>query len=395
MPGAEAKTKARAKALYGSAVLARLQGDFGAAEAFLRESLEIARELEEQGAIADALFELGNVANQQEDLATARSFYEQTLALRRELNDRLGIALASHGLGVLAYAMGDPAAARTLYEEAIAIQRERGNLRAEAAGLNGLGDVALYQGDLGAARAFQNRSLEIQRGLGDKSGTAFSLRLLGRVAVREGDLASARGLLSESLELFQEVGDPGGIADGIEAMAELSAAGGDAERALRLAGAAAAHREAIHMPLAGPDREQLDRSLAPARETLGSGEADRIFTAGKVLGLERAVLEATDADFGQEKRKYVPSAQDNVRRPERAPILSRTGAASGSCVHRLESASDWPVCCCGSCRRVSSVQRTSASSLGLLHFARLGLPARRSVGLVQTVQGPGSSRGQA
>jgi len=301
MPGAEARTPARAKALYGAGVLARLQGDFGAAERYLNESLEIARGLEAQGAIADALFELGNVANQKEDLVTARSYYEQTLALRRELNDRLGIALASHGLGVLAYAMGDPAAARALYEEAIAIQRERGNLRAEAAGLNGLGDVALYQGDLGAARAFQNRSLEIQRELGDKSGIAFSLRLLGRVAVREGDLASGRALLSESLDLFQKVGDPGGIADGIEAMAELYAAAGDASRALRLAGAAAAHRETIHMPLAGPDREQLDRSLASTRDKLGGEEAERIFAAGKALELERAVREATEVDFGQKK----------------------------------------------------------------------------------------------
>ncbi len=295
MPGAEAKTAARAKALYGGAVLARLHGDFTAAESLLQESLGIAREIQAQGAVADALFELGNVANQKEDLVAARGFYEQALTLRRELNDRPGIALTSHGLGVLAYAMGDPAAARALYEEAIAIQRERGNLRNEAAGLNGLGDVALYQGDLRAARESQNRSLEIQRELGDKAGIAFSLRLLGRVAVREGDIASARGLLSESLDIFKQVGDTGGIADVIEAMAELSAAAGDAERALRLAGAAAAHREAIHMPLAAPDREQLERSLASARAKLG-GEADRVFSAGKMLGLERAVLETIAPD---------------------------------------------------------------------------------------------------
>jgi predicted ATPase/Tfp pilus assembly protein PilF len=294
MPDASARTPERAKALHGAAVLARVQGDFAAALTLLNESLEIAREQGAPAAIADALFALGNVANQQEDLVGARGYYEQALALRREMNDRPGIALTSHGLGVVAYAMGDPAAARALYEEAIAIQRERGNLRSEAAGLNGLGDVALYQGDLAAAREYQNRSLAIQRELGDKSGIAFSLRLLGRIAVREGDVASARGLLTESLEIFQDVGDTGGVADAIEAMAELSAAAGDAERALRLAGAAAAHREAIHVPLAGPDREQLERSLAAAREKLG-GEADRIFSAGRALGLDRAVLEATRA----------------------------------------------------------------------------------------------------
>jgi len=293
MAESRAKTPERAKALYGGAVLARVQGDFAAAESLLLESFTIARELGTRGAIADALFELGNVANQQEDLVTARGFYEQALALRRELNDRPGIALTSHGLGVVAYAMGDPVAARALYGEAIAIQRERGNLRSEAAGLNGLGDVALYQGDLPAAREYQNRSLAIQRELGDKSGIAFSLRLLGRVAVREGNLVFARGLLAESLEIFKEVGDTGGVADAIEAMAELSAAAGDAERALRLAGAAAAHREAIRVPLAGPDREQLERSLEAARSKLGSAAAERVFAAGLALELDQAVLEAT------------------------------------------------------------------------------------------------------
>ena len=295
---AQAKTPERAKALYGGAVLARLQGDFPAAESMLQESLAIARERAMGGAVADALFELGNVANQKEDLVTARGFYEQALVLRRDLNDRPGIALTSHGLGVVAYAMGDPATARALYEEAIAIQRERGNLRSEAAGLNGLGDVALYQGDLEAARETQNRSLAIQRELGDKSGMAFSLRLLGRVAVREGDLTSARTLLAESLELFTEVGDTGGVADAIEAMAEAASAAGDAERALRLAGAAAAHREVIHVPLAGPDREQLERSLEAARTKLGAAAAQRVFAAGRALALDQAVVEANRSGGG-------------------------------------------------------------------------------------------------
>ena len=293
MVEASARTPARAKALYGGAVLARVQGDFGAAESMLNESLSIASELGDRRAVADALFERGNVANHQEDLVAARGFYEQALEIRRALADRPGIALASHGLGVVAYAMGDPVAARALYEEAIVIQRQLGNLRSEAAGLNGLGDIALYQGDLAAARAFQDRSLVIQRELGDRSGIAFSLRLLGRIAVREGDVASARALLSESLEIFQEVGDTGGVADAIEAMAELSAASGDAERALRLAGAAAAHREAIHVPLARPDQEQLERSLAAARDKLGDGVAERVFAAGRAIGLDKAVLEAT------------------------------------------------------------------------------------------------------
>ena len=296
MPESRGESPERAKALYGGAVLARLQGDFPAAESSLHQCLAIAAALAAEGTIADALFELGNIANQKEDLVTARRFYEKALALRRELDDRPGIALTSHGLGVVAYAMGDPATARALYEEAIAIQRERGNLRSEAAGLNGLGDVALYQGDLRAAREYQDRSLAIQRELGDKSGIAFSLRLLGRVAVREGDIHKAGRLLGESLEVVKEVGDSSGIADVIEALAEFWAMAEDSERALRLAGAAAALRESIHVPVSAPDREVLERNLAPAREALGEVAAEAAFRAGRTLGWEQAVREAVGSE---------------------------------------------------------------------------------------------------
>ena len=54
----------------------------------------------------------------------------------------------------------------------------------------------------------------------------------------------------EGLALFRELGDRGGLVDGEEGFALLAAAGGQAERAVRLAGAAAALRVALNAPAA-------------------------------------------------------------------------------------------------------------------------------------------------
>jgi len=290
--GAADRTAARAKALNGAAAIARGQGDFAAAQSIWEESLRIARDLGLKPAIADALFGLGNVANSEEDLVTARRLYEESLALRREIGDRRGASFVLHNLGVVAHAMGDAGGARTMYEEALVLHRQIGNSYSEAASLNGLGDVALYQGDLAAAREYQERGLAIQRELGDKRGIAFSLRLLGRIAAREGDLATARSHLIDSVELLREMGDKEGLTDALESVAEMAALSGDAARALRLAGAAAASREAIIVPLSRPDQEQLERSLVVARRSLGAETAERVFSKGHELSLEEAVGDA-------------------------------------------------------------------------------------------------------
>ncbi len=284
----------RPVALYGLAVLSRGMGDYAAAHRYLDESLAIARARGDKPGVAAALFELGNLANDTEDLATARALYGESLAIRRELADKRGVSSALHNLGVVAAAQGDFEGARTLYEEALAFHRELGNRAWEAASLDGLGDVALYLGDLDAARAYEEQGLAIQRGLGDRRGTAFSLRELGRVAARQMDLDGAGRYLRESLVIYRDLGDRQGLAESLEGLAGVAAAAGDAERALELAGAASALRDALQSPLSGPDQQLLDRSLEPARAALGAASAGRAYEAGRLAPVERALDSALE-----------------------------------------------------------------------------------------------------
>jgi len=146
LPGAEARTAARAKALTCAGCLAGEQGDYGAARALYEEGLPIFRELGDKGGIAWSLQDLGAVAPQQGDLGAARSLLEESLPIYRGLGGcKQGIADSLSGLGNVAREQGDSGAARVLLEESLAISRELGYKPGIVQALEGLAAVAVAQ----------------------------------------------------------------------------------------------------------------------------------------------------------------------------------------------------------------------------------------------------------
>jgi hypothetical protein len=61
---------------------------------------------------------------------------------------------------------------------------------------------------------------------------------------------------------------------------------------LRLAGAAAALRELIRVPLTADGQTQLEVRLAPARQAIGLEAAAAAEAAGRAMGLEQAIADA-------------------------------------------------------------------------------------------------------
>src|SRR6266511_2359098 len=238
---------------------------------------------------AKALKAAGTLAAEQGDYAAARARYEESLAIRRELGDKLEIANLLSNLGIVARRQGNYAHARALYEESLALRRELGDKWGIATSLNALGLLAHYLGDNAAARGFLEESLALRRELGDAWAIANSLSSLGDVVLDQGDYATARARLEESLAINQQLGDRSAIAYVLEEFAGLAAVQGQSDRTLRLAGAAAALREAIGSPLSPIDQAQLERRLAPARQALGEATAVAMWAEGQAIPLEQAV----------------------------------------------------------------------------------------------------------
>jgi predicted ATPase/serine/threonine protein kinase len=290
LAGAQAATKARARALFAAGVLAGGQGDYASADVLIGESQDIARQLGDKTGVAISLNALAVVARDRGDLAIASALFEKSLGLWRETGDQKAVARALSNLANVFKVQGDYDRVRSLQAECLSIFRGLGDQTGIAWSLNYQGDVARDQGD-SAARTLYEQGLAIFRELGDRWGIASTLADLGSLAREQGDYSTARALYSESIVLFQELNHKRGIARLLECSACSASAQLEAERSLRLAGAAAALRQIIGAPLTPAEQAKLEAALKPARQALTNSVAATAWLEGSALPVEKAIEE--------------------------------------------------------------------------------------------------------
>jgi predicted ATPase len=289
--GAALATKVRARVAFAAGVLASEQRDYVPANALLRESLEIARELCDQQGVAVSLNALAVIAREQGNVGLAHSLFEESLVLWRELGDQRAVARALSNVASVVTLQGDQDRARTLYAECLSIFRELGDRTGIAWSLNSQGDVARDQGDSASARTLYEQGLAIFRELGDRWGIAGTLADLGGLAREQRDFPTAYSVYRESLKIFQELEHKRGIARLLECFACAAAARLEAERSLRLAGAAAALRQNIGAPLTPAEQTKLEAILQPARQALTHTAGATAWLEGWAMPIEKAIEE--------------------------------------------------------------------------------------------------------
>ncbi len=289
LPDAQTPTKERARALVAAGVLAVEQGDYATARTLIADSLAIYEERGDPWGSVVCRNALAAAAVDEGDHPRAQALFEQCLTAWEALGDQRAVARALSNLANLAKIRGDRPRARSLYEQSIAIFREVGDEVGVAWSLNHQGQVAREEGDRPAARALCEQALAAFRGLDDRWGIASSLADLGHLSRDAGDRQRAQAWYRESIEIFRELGYRRGIARLLEDFACAAVADGKPERALRLAGAAAALREALGARLPPDEQPKLERVLAQARAAVAPAAAQQVWTEGATMPLERAI----------------------------------------------------------------------------------------------------------
>jgi predicted ATPase len=285
-------SKERMRAVFAAGVLAAEQRDLNAAGELMQQSLEMARELNDKLSIAVNINGLAIHARDRGDLALARTLFEESLGIWKDCDDRLAVARSLSNLANVVRLQGDFARARSLYEESLEILREVGDRTGAAWSINYLGDVARDRGDSADARELYELSLTAFRELGDRWGIAGSLADLGSLARDQHNFDRASSLYRESMRIFQELDHKRGIARLLDCLACLAGARLAPRRALRLAGAAAALREKLGIPLPAKEQATLETLLEPARRLFTNAEDTAIWLKGWALPLDQAVDEA-------------------------------------------------------------------------------------------------------
>lgn len=162
--------------------------------------------------------------------------------------------------------------------------------------LNYMGDVARERADLASARAYCEQSLAVFRNLRDAWGIASVLSDLAGLSCDQGDNAEARRLYSESIRMFQGLGSRRGMARVLECLAVSGAAQSKAQLSLHVAGAAAALRQRLGMPLTPAEQLSLEKALDFARRTIGNDAGLAAWMEGWAMPVDQAIEEALGSE---------------------------------------------------------------------------------------------------
>jgi non-specific serine/threonine protein kinase len=255
LAGPSSDPAVRLKALYGAGWLAHMHFDLPAARTYLHPALVLAREHDNQWALAWTLHLLGRVAYYDNDPSTARDFGEQSLRVARLVDDDWLVAWALHLLGLAAHIAADYVTASTLYEEALVLRRR----------------------------------------LGFQEGIAICLILLGLSAYHQRDYPGAHARSLESLRTLRAVGANWSLGTVFAVIAAIAALT-QMDRAVRLAGATQRLSEWL-TPAPMPLSESILRAaLERARDTLDQATFASAWAEGRAMSLEEATAEALAVD---------------------------------------------------------------------------------------------------
>ncbi len=203
---------ARAKALFGAALLASLQSDWPAAKRWSVECRRVSLAIGDSTRAAESLLTLGRATLAEGDPDRAAGFFREAAEASSELPDTRVLAMSRFNLGYLELAAGDYGAAQTALEAArdgfTAADDRYGIGRSLAA----LGSVALHRKRGDEAVLLLRESLGLSRTLGDLDDIAWALELLGVAFAESRDEGAA--LLLGAAEALRE--SLGGALEGVE-----------------------------------------------------------------------------------------------------------------------------------------------------------------------------------
>ncbi|HUG13863.1 MAG TPA: LuxR C-terminal-related transcriptional regulator [Thermomicrobiales bacterium] len=265
LPGAAARTPARARALMTAAGMALWQHDDAVAIALSEEALSI---WEEVGDRSHAPYIYNT-------LGMASGSYRRTAAPDDE---RAGYERA-----------------RVYLERGLSLAREIGDTTNLGYILNNLGIAAQILDELDLSTAHFTEALAVAQSLGDTNMTALVSHGIGRLAYLQGDHLRAATMYRESLRLFHEVGAGWGIALALDKHAIIAHLRHDAARAARLFGAAEALHARIGSPPSVSQRQDQKLAVPAVRAALGETAFDALLGEGRAMSLDQAVAYALEA----------------------------------------------------------------------------------------------------
>ena len=241
-----------------------------------------------------ALQGAGWLAHVQNDGDSARKLLEESLSIARQVEDQHAVAWGMHLLGRVMYFEGDFTQAAELGHKALDLSRVIGDDWVAGWCLHLLARAAHMRGDYVIARELYTESLAVRQKVGDRDGSAIVLILMGMLSFHEQKYEEARTLLTRGVRLSHEIQYGWNTANALAAFACVALATGQPARATRLGAAAERWTTMLAVTLVPDYRMALDAALARARADQGEVAYTAAWAEGDAMSTVQAVAYALD-----------------------------------------------------------------------------------------------------
>ena len=241
--------KRRAETLANLGGMQRAFGRYDEATRSFSDSFALGQRLDNPAVIGKALFGIGETYYSMGELELAAEYLRASLPVRREANDQRGEAAVLRYLGSVEYSQGDYAAALDLHEQALRL--------ATSVADKGLVEVLLAQ-DLAAlgryAEAAQYASAARDRAeaAGAMQLQADALEQLGRVQLADARPREAAAAFDQAFEIYSSQALHGEQARALNGLALAARATGDLPGAIAYGERALSHIENVRGDIADP-----------------------------------------------------------------------------------------------------------------------------------------------
>ena len=292
VPGAQVRTRERARALLAAAILSFAQGDMTAGTVRAQESLEIFREAGDRRGWVAALNDLAVGAFGRGEYATAAPLFEEAISILEEIGDRLAAERTRMNLADTLRAGGNEERARALFEHCLQAFTDLTDFDGLAWTMSHLARMESDRGNRGEAKELLAHSLSLFEKTGDFVGVSNCLSDLSRIAGGEGDFAAAREHLRRGLLVARREGLRRSLARLADDACALAVAEGRSEGAVRLAAAVESFRNSSGFRRPQVERPDFEAALSRAKAALSDSGAEEAWLEGASMSIDDAVEEA-------------------------------------------------------------------------------------------------------
>lgn len=275
------------------------RGQTGEGEHWLSETLALDAEARAAGAPVapllmrvERLYSFARALLNRGNLERAGIMAQESVSLAREVGDPGALSNAYATVGMVAQARGDIEQATAAFTESVAFVDPDEPHEASYRALSHLAELARYQGDLDRAHALLERARAGAEAAENAWDSAIMTTLLAHLERQQREYARARPRYLESLRHFLAFENSNFFAWCLEGYCALLSAEGDYAIATRLCAAAATLRLQEQAPLPTAERAAFERMLASARAALGDRVYEAEWQAGSSYTASQALVAA-------------------------------------------------------------------------------------------------------